>query len=165
MRPTDVPEPHLSVARNSVTGAELGRAKERQVPHLTISAESAFAILLKARQFDAKVAETDPGSGSNPSDDGSVDALEFGPSDDTERELVSAISDLNDDEQTDLIALVMLGRGDFVLGEWGQARLSAGEIGRAKISRFIGDIPLVSDFLQEGLSQFDQHIEDYLDSH
>ncbi len=42
---------------------------------------------------------------------------------------------------------------------------SAGDIGRAHISRFIGGILLVSDYLEEGLYQFDQHVEDYLDNH
>ena len=51
-------------------------------------------MLLKARQFDVKVAETDPDSDSNPSDDSSVGTLEFGPSDDTHDELVSAIRNL-----------------------------------------------------------------------
>jgi hypothetical protein len=46
---------------------------------LTITPDSAFSILVKAREFDSKVTETDPDSGSNPSDDDSVDALEFGP--------------------------------------------------------------------------------------
>lgn len=83
-------------------------------PTLTITPDSAYAILLKAREFDAKVAGTDPDSGSNPTDDASVDALEFGPEDDTLHELVSAISDLNDDEQQDLIALILLGRGENI---------------------------------------------------
>ncbi|HEY5206242.1 MAG TPA: DUF3775 domain-containing protein [Roseiarcus sp.] len=135
------------------------------MPTLTISADSAFAILIKAREFDSKVAETDPGSGSNPSDDNSVDALEFGPSDNTRHELVSAIHDLNDDEQRDLIALILLGRGDFGLGEWTEARQAAAEIGRERTPRYVSEIPLVSDYLQDGLSQFDQSIEDYLVHH
>jgi hypothetical protein len=48
---------------------------------LTITPDSVFAILLKAREFDVKVPQTDPDSGSNPSDDDSVDALEFGTDD------------------------------------------------------------------------------------
>ena len=135
------------------------------MPSLTITPDSAFAILLKARQFDAKVPQTDPDSGSNPSDDASVDALEFGPDDDTQRELTSAISDLNDDEQLDLIALVMLGRGDFTLAEWHQARQAARDVGRQKTPSFIAGIPLVSDYLEEGLSQFNKTIADYLNSH
>jgi hypothetical protein len=60
------------------------------MPTLTITPDSAFSIVLKARQFDAKVEETDPDSGSNPTDDSSVDALEFGADDDTLHALNSA---------------------------------------------------------------------------
>jgi hypothetical protein len=88
---------------------------EPLMPTLTITPDSAFAILIKAREFDSKVTETDPDSGSNPSDDNSVDALEFGPSDATHHELVSAIHDLNDDEQRDLIALICW---DAVTSPW-----------------------------------------------
>ena len=137
----------------------------RLIAMLTITPDSAFAILVKAREFDSKVTETDPDSGSNPSDDDSVDALEFGPSDDTHRELVSAIDDLNDDEQRDLIALIMLGRGDFTMSEWTEARRAAADIGRERTPRYFAEIPLVSDYLEDGLSQFDQSIEDYMAQH
>jgi len=135
------------------------------MPTLTITPDSAFAILLKAREFDVKVAESDPDSGSNPSDDGEVDALEFTKGDETLRELLSAVRDLNDDEMVDLVALILVGRGDYTLEEWHTARQAAVEIGRAKVPRFIADIPLVSDFLEEGLSQFDLSLQDYLDAH
>ncbi len=135
------------------------------LPVLTITSDTAFAILLKARQFDVKVEETDPDSGSNPTDDTSIDALEFGTSDDMLRELTSAISDLNDDEQSDLVALVFLGRGDFTLEEWREAKKTAADIGRQHIIGYLTQIPLVSDYLQDGLSLFDLSIEDYLDSH
>jgi len=135
------------------------------MPTLTITPDSAFAILLKTRQFDVKVDQTDPDSGSNPSDDNSVDALEFGPCDDTRRELDSAINDLNDDEQRDLIALILVGRGDFTLAEWDEARTSAGDIGRERLPRYVAGIPLVSDYLEDGLSQFNHSLEDHLDRH
>ena len=45
---------------------------------LTISAEKAFFIIVKAREFDWKVALSDPETGSNPSDDKEVDVLEVG---------------------------------------------------------------------------------------
>ena len=135
------------------------------MPSLTITPDSAFSIVLKARQFDAKVEESDPDSGSNPTDDSSVDALEFGADDDTLHELNSAISDLNDDERRDLIALIWLGRGDFTLGEWNEARTTAIDIGRERTPRYVAGIPLVSDYLEDGLSQFNQTVEDYLDRH
>jgi hypothetical protein len=139
--------------------------KPTATPTLTITPDSAFEILLKAREFDVKVAETDPDSGSNASDDDSVDALEFGPKDDSQRELFSAISDLNDDEQLDLIALVWVGRADFTLDEWDAAREAAKDIGRARTPRYISEIPLVSNYIEDALSQFNFTMQDYLDRH
>ncbi len=133
------------------------------MPDLTINSDTAIEILLKARQYDAKVEETDPNSGSNPTDDHSVDALESGPGDQTRHELFSAIHDLNDDEQRDLIALIWLGRGDFALSEWASARAAAGDIGRANMARYVSGIPLVSDYLEDGLSNFNQTVGDYLE--
>lgn len=134
------------------------------MPSLTITPDSAFSILLKARQFDVKVDQTDPDSGSNPTDDSSVDALEFGPGDDTLRELRSAINDLNDDEQRDLIALIWLGRGDFAIDRWKDARSAARDIIRSRVPRYVAGIPLVSDYLEEGLSQFNHALAEYLDA-
>jgi hypothetical protein len=135
------------------------------MPTLSINADTVAAILLQARAFDAKVDQSDPDSGSNPSDDSSVDALEFGASDDTLRELMSEISDLNDDEQRELIALAWLGRGDFSLLEWSDALKSAADIGRARTPRYLTGIPMVSDYLEEGMSLFNLSIQDYLDRH
>lgn len=131
---------------------------------LTITPDVAFSIVLKAREFDVKVPQTDPDSGSNPSDDGSVDALEFGPDDQTQHELASVISDLNDDEQLDLIALIWLGRGDFVLAEWQAARDAAQDIGRERTPRYVIGIPLVGEYLEEGLALFGETIAGYLDT-
>jgi hypothetical protein len=135
------------------------------MPNLTITPDVAFSIVLIAREYDAKVDQTDPDSASNPTDDGSVDALEFGLRDQTRHELVSAISDLNDDEQLDLIALIYLGRGDFTLAEWDDDLKAATEIGRQATPRFVAGIPLVSDYLEEGLALFGASIQDYLDQH
>jgi len=132
------------------------------MPNLTIAPISAFAIVEKARQYDAKVPGTDPDSGSNPTDDDSIDALEFAPGDDTRNELLGAIDDLNDDEQADLVALVLLGRGDVTRDEWQAARRTADDIGRDKIPEFIAEIPLVSDYLEDGLAQFDETMADYI---
>ena len=133
------------------------------MPELTINPDTAFAIMLKAREFDAKVEQTDPDSGSNPTDDRGVDTLETDRLDDTQREIASAIHDLNDDEQMDLIALILIGREDYPLEDWESGRREASTVGRAHAARFVTDIPLVSDFLEEGLSRFNLTVQDYLD--
>lgn len=135
------------------------------MPELVISPDTVFYILEKAREFDAKVEDTDPDSGSNPIDDGGVDSLEDEAKDPVQDELVEAINDLNDDEQLDLIALIWLGRGDFTIDEWDEARLAARDIGRARLPRYLLGIPTVSDCLEDALAQFGRTLEDYLDKH
>ena len=132
------------------------------MPNLTLTPETAFEILLMVRGFDAKVPQSDPDSGSNPSDDMGVDALEFGAGDQTEHEILSAISDLNDDDQRDLIALILVGRGDFDLTEWQSAQAGWDDVGRAKVPRFVIRIPLASDYLEEGLAQCGLSLAEYL---
>ena len=89
--------------------------------NLTISAEKVFFIIVKAREFDEKVAASDPDSGSNPSDDKEVDVLETG-DDATLQELKAALTTLNDDEKLDLVGLMWLGRGEF--GTFAEARVN-----------------------------------------
>ena len=80
---------------------------------LTIAPESLAYIIEKAREFDAETAPVDADSGSNPTDDNSVDILEGGAGNPTEQELAAALDALNDDERVELLALMWVGRGDF----------------------------------------------------
>lgn len=134
-------------------------------PDLSISPEEAYFILLRAREFDEKVEETDPDSGSNASDDGEVDVLEDSPDDAVDAELSASIRRLNDDQLRDLIALIWIGRGDFSVGEWSEARAAARDITRQRAPRYIAGIPLVSDYLEEALSQLGFSLADYVDTH
>jgi hypothetical protein len=134
-------------------------------PDLNLDPETAFFILMKAREIDAKVEESDPDSGSNPSDDKGVDVLESRPSDPDYLELSSAVQGLNDDQQLDLLALIWIGRGDFELSQWNEAREAARDIGRGRTPRYVAGIPLASDYLQEALSQLGLSLEDWLEEH
>lgn len=134
-------------------------------PELTITPDRAFFILLKAREFDVKVEPTDPDSGSNPSDDREVAVLESLRDDPALAELTAAINGLNDDQQLDLIALIWIGRGDFVLSQWAEARDAARYIGRARAPRYVAGIPVVSDYLEDALAQFGHHLQPYVDAH
>ncbi len=137
----------------------------RAKPALNISPEAAFFILLKAREFDEKVEQTDPDSGSNASDDLEVDVLEDTSDDSTLFELAAAINALDEDERLDLIALIWVGRGDFALDEWDEARRAAADIGRERAPRYVAGIPTVSDYLEDALSQLGFTLADYLDEH
>lgn len=80
---------------------------------LTISPEKACFIILKAREFDAKDAVTEPNPASNPSDDRDAAVLEDHSDDPVVEELTSLIDSLSEDEQIDLVALTWLGRDDY----------------------------------------------------
>ena len=134
-------------------------------PPLTIDPDTAFFILLKAREFDAKEDAVIPDEGSNPSDDKEVEVLEFQPDDAVEQEIREAVDGLNEDEKLDLIALAWIGRGDFSFDQWAEARESAREVDPAQTARYLLTMPTLSDYLEDTLSELGFSLNDYLDSH
>ena len=132
-----------------------------QVPELSISSEKAFAILAKARQFDAKDSVTDPDPGSNASDDMMLSVLEDHADDPVQNELVAMIRALNVDEQIDLVALAWLGRGDGDVADWDELRSEAVRARNKRTAEYLIGMPILSDYLEEALSQFGHSSEDF----
>ena len=130
-------------------------------PTLTISSESVCFIIVKAREFDVQDVVTDPDSGSNASDDGVASVLEAHSDDLTQKELVAFISALSDEEQADLVALLWLGRGDGTLEDWDDLRDEAQRQHNNRTAAYLLGEPLLSDHLEEGLSQFSLSCEDF----
>lgn len=84
---------------------------------------------------------------------------EFG-HDATYQELHSFIDGLNEEEQINLVALMWLGRGEYNIGEWQDALEEAENAHNKKTADYLIDTPLLADFLEEGLDQFDISCED-----
>ena len=124
--------------------------EKNEAGELTISAEKAFYIIVKAREFDEEVAPTDSDSGSNPTDDRDVDVLESDADNPTLQELEGALTSLSIDEQLDLLALTWLGRGDFPTFE--QARQEAEGLPNKHIPSYLLGTPTLGDYLEEGLA-------------
>jgi len=127
---------------------------------LNISSEKVCYIVVKAREFDVKVAPVEPDPASNPTDDGEREVLEDYASDPTFRELRQAIMDLNEDEVVDLIAIAWLGRGDFERGEFENGRRLAAERHRANSAPYLTGMPSLGDYLENGLSELGYSCED-----
>lgn len=122
---------------------------------MDIALDKVCEFIIRAKAIDVKEGVTDPGSGSNPIDDGNLDSLMDGPDDATEQELRDVIAGLNDDERADLIALVYIGRGDMEPEEWGDAvRLAKEREDANSISTadWLIGIPNLGDLLDEGLA-------------
>jgi hypothetical protein len=124
------------------------------MPELAISVDKVGFLIEKTREFDVKEAETDPDSGSNPTDDDMIDVLEDDGGDPVAQEISGFINAMTEDEQIDLIALMRLGRGDGSIEEWNDLRREAAEVRGRSTSRTLLGEPLVSDYLAEGLDAF-----------
>jgi hypothetical protein len=129
-------------------------------PELAIANDKVAFVVLKARAYDAKEPLTDSESGSNPTDDGDADILEDAPDDFTRQELADAIRALNEEEQINLVALAWLGRGTYELGEWDQALETARTEHNKRTAQYLIGLPLLGDYLEEGLAAFGESIND-----
>ncbi len=136
------------------------KAEEVEVPTLITPTDKIAFIIVKAREFDAKEADSDPDSGSNPTDDGGADVLEDKQGDQARRELITAINDLNEDEQMELVALAWLGRGTYDISEWKDALNTARGEHNKRTARYLLSLPLLGDYLEEGLDAFGEGISD-----
>ena len=134
---------------------------EQNDVQLNISPEKACYIIVKAREFDAKVAPVEDEPGSNPADSGEREILEDYKDDPTAQELTEAINSLNDDEVIDVITLAWIGRGDFTKVEWSEARALAEERHRPNSANYLLGMPGLGDYLEEGLAQLDYSCSDY----
>ena len=117
---------------------------------LNISDEKLTFIILKAREFDAKVEAVEPDPGSNPIDDDDRGVLEDFAEDRTEAELRDALKALNEDEAIDIIAMLWVGRGDFDREDFEDARRLAAERHRRDSADYLMGNPTLSDDLEEG---------------
>ena len=128
---------------------------------LTISPEKVCFIIVKAREFDAKDVVSEPDPGSNPADDMDVAVLEDHEDDPVLEELRSAINALSEDEQIDLVALAWLGRDDYSASDWPVVREEAARAHNERTADYLFGIPLLGDFLEEGLSMLGYSCEEF----
>jgi hypothetical protein len=128
---------------------------------LTISPEKVAFVIMKAREFDAKDELTEPDPGSNPSDDQDVAVLEDHEDDPVVEEITSLINSMSEDEQIDLVALAWLGRDDHTPEDWPDVRAEAERAHNKRTAEYLLGMPLLSDFLEEGLSMLGYSCEEF----
>jgi Protein of unknown function (DUF3775) len=122
-------------------------------------------IIIKAREFDAKVEVIEPDPGSNPSDDDMRGVLEDYPDDPVAAEIRSLVDSLNEDEQIDLVTLLWLGRSDDSAEEWNALREEAAAAHSEHTADYLLGTPLLSDYLAEGLDRLGYDCGDFEKEH
>jgi len=127
-----------------------------------INIDKVCYLIVKAREFDVKVDVEEPDPGGNPSDSDSREVLQDYADDPTLQEIKSFVDDMNEDEQIDLVALMWLGRGDYDVSEWEEARAEAirARDEHGHTSEYLLGAPLLGDYLEEALSQFGESCKD-----
>ena len=129
-------------------------------PELAISHDKLCFIIAKAREFDVKNVVTDPGDSSNATDDAMLSVLEDHRDDPVVQEIRSVIFAMSEDEQIDLVALAWLGRGDGTINDWDELRAEAARAHNKRTASYLLGIPLLADYLEEGMSQFGMSCEE-----
>jgi len=146
-----------------VTATSAPHARKNQEPSLNLPLDRVSFIILKAREYDVKEEGADPDTGSNPIDDGQTDILTNKQDDPVREELLSAIRALNEEERLRLVALAWLGRGTYSKEEWREAIATARSEHPRRAAEYLLGLPLLGDYLEDGLELFDEGIVDVSD--
>jgi len=126
------------------------------MPELRISTDKVCDLIEASREVAGLVAPT-TGDRTTTGDDSKLVTIEDNPAEDSRRsQIVEFITGLNGAEQTDLLALIYVGRGDFDVSEWHDAvHEAAARIADHDADYMIGDAAL-PEYLGAGLDAFDR---------
>jgi hypothetical protein len=124
---------------------------------LQIATEKVQYIITLARDFDAKVA---PWETSEEREDDVEAILEDSPNDPYEAQLKTFIDELNVDEQVSLVALMWIGRGTYEAEDLKEALSTARSERVNETSAYLLGVPLLSDYLTDGLEKLGISIEE-----
>jgi hypothetical protein len=127
---------------------------------LEIAPEKVGHVIIKAREWDSKVGAWDDPSARSEAEDNPDAVLQDIDSDPTRRELAGFIGALNEDEQASLVAIAWIGRGTFEPEELDEAIQTAREERVNATARYLLGIPLLADYLEEGLEKLGLSPED-----
>lgn len=124
---------------------------------LQIATEKVKYIMTLARDFDAKVA---PWETSAEREDDIEAILEDSPDDPYAAQLKTFIDELNVDEQVSLVALMWIGRGTYEAEDIEEAVSTARSERVNATSDYLLGVPLLSDYLRDGLDKLGIAIEE-----
>jgi len=127
---------------------------------LTTPLDLICRIIVRAREVEAQVPGIDPDN-DDPVDDSDDerDVLEDELDETATDELRTAIDDLADDQQIELLALALVGQGTYDASEWEDALEEAGDKDSEPPVDLLMDMPTLSENLEAGLAAFDLNCE------
>ncbi len=127
---------------------------------LDIAPEKVAHVIIKAREYDAKVGAWDDSPEDGDAEEDPSAILEDYANDPTRAELAGFIERLNYDEQANLVALMWLGRGTYEKEEFDEAVDTARSERINATANYLLGIPLLADYLEEGLEKLGYSVDD-----
>ena len=124
---------------------------------LEISPTKVGYVIVKAREYGAKVGAWDD---SATSDHDADSILEDFADDPTRAELKGFIRDLNEDEQVSLVALAWIGRGSYAPDELDEALETARAERVNRTEDYLMGMAMLPDYLEEALDRLGYSVED-----
>lgn len=125
-----------------------------------LSADRVCFIVVQAREFHVKEGVVLPDPASDMADDRAYEILEDFGDDPSYAQVQGYVAAMNDDERTELLALMWLGRGDFDISEWSSALQQARDFDTPSVTGYLMGHPLLADYLEEGLAAHGLSCED-----
>ena len=122
-------------------------------PTLSLPLDYLAKLIVATRGVQAKEAEVDPDSGSNPVDDKMWDVLQDDPEDLTREEIREELQGLSEQQQAELVALMWIGRGDAEPEDWEDTVRLARELKDGPTPRYLLRHPLVAEHWAEGAAR------------
>jgi len=129
-------------------------------PALEIAPEKVAHVIIKAREYGAKVGAWNASTEEGDADEDPSAILEDFASDPTMAEIAGFIDALNDDEQAHLVALAWIGRGTFEPEEFDEAVDTARSEKTNSAASYLLGLPHLSDYLEEGLEKLGFSVND-----
>lgn len=116
------------------------------MPTLAISSDYLTRLIVKVRGVQGREGEVDVDSGSNPTDDNAIDAIQDTEGDLSREEISAEIDGLDDRQKAELVALLWVGRGDAEIEEWEQTIELARERQSIPTSDYLLGQPLLAEY-------------------
>lgn len=127
-----------------------------------IDVDSVCRIILQARAYDVDMPlDANAVEDELPSADGAPYDMQAGETS-AAREAAAGqairefIAGMNVDQRAELVALAWVGRGSYTREEWPEALRLARDEHAEDAARYLLELPLVADYLEDGLAAFDR---------
>jgi len=127
---------------------------------MDIAPEKVAYIILKAREYSSSFDGWDSYEDGGGLRGDAMQAIENRVGVPETDEIAQFIRDLNEDEQISLVVLTWIGRGSHDISDWDRAVATARRERIVETDKYLLGMPLLPDFLEDGLEAMGYSIED-----